>query len=558
MQSAKINRRGVLGLFGSSGAAALPGCTTIPEANAAVRFAHGVASGDPAPDGALLWTRASVEEAGAGDVPLRWFVVSGAAGSPTASGTALARTAADHTVKVEVDGLEPGREYRYYFTGPDGTRSPEGRFRTLPVGATDNVVLAVASCQLYPGGYFNAYAHMAQSERLDAVLMLGDYIYEYGADGYGADIGQRLNRLPDPLHETVTLEDYRRRHAQVKSDPDMQAAHARAAFICVWDDHEVTNDGWIGGAENHQPESEGDWEQRKAAAMQAYFEWMPIRDPKPGRAASEIYRSFEFGDLLTLAMLETRLLVRDKQLEFAGDPSDANAYARLLTALSDEKRELIGSRQRDWLRETLRTSTEAGKPWQIVANQVVMAKVSGPQLRRQMGEARYAQMLAQLPSGYEGRLRDAQLAYEAGVPFNLDAWDGYPGARKRLYEAFGASASKPIVLAGDSHAGWANNLFDDAGELVALELGCTAITSPSYGSLLPGIGRYIEAANEEVAYCNQDKKGYTLLTLTPAEAKADFITVDTVLDRKFDAEVDASFVALAGDEFANWRRAGEA
>jgi phosphodiesterase/alkaline phosphatase D-like protein len=158
---------------------------------------------------------------------------------------------------------------------------------------------------LYGGGLFNVYDAIAKQPTLDAVLHLGDYIYEYGADGYGADIARKIGRIVEPSHEILTLTDYRQRHAQVKRDANMQAAHARAAFICVWDDHEVANDDWIGGAENHDPAKEGDWKARKAAAMQAYFEWMPIRDPLPGRPWEAINRSFEFGDLATLAMVET-------------------------------------------------------------------------------------------------------------------------------------------------------------------------------------------------------------------------------------------------------------
>lgn len=552
MDAVKLNRRKLLGLFGASTAAVLPSCATTSSA-ASVRFAHGVASGDPAVDGAVIWTRISTGEKVSGDIPVRWQIAATPGARPLRSGSALARAGADRTVKVEVSGLKAGQDYWYRFEGPDATVSPEGRFRTLPVGPVDDVVFAVASCQLYSGGFFNAYADMAERERLDAVLMLGDYIYEYGSEGYGSDIGRRLGRLPDPLHETVTLADYRRRHAQVKSDPDMQAAHARCAFICVWDDHEVTNDGWLGGAENHQPETEGDWAARKAAAMQAYFEWMPIREPDPRKPSEAIFRSFEFGDLATLAMLETRLLARTKQLEFAGEVGNAGAYAELLSALSIDSRELIGSQQRAWLGEVLAASVAQGKPWQVIGNQVVMARVAGPDLEGGMGTEPYAAFLARLPSGWDGRIRKAQVGYRAGVPFNLDAWDGYPAARTRLFETFRTSGATPIVLAGDSHAGWANNLYDDGGAFAALEAGCTAVTSPSYGSLLPGIGQYIEQANREVAYCNQDKKGYTLLTLTPEGARADFIIVDTVLDRNFVAGIDKSFFAGAGQRFGPWK-----
>jgi alkaline phosphatase D len=413
--------------------------------------------------------------------------------------------------------------------------------------------MAVASCQLYPGGYYNAYVHIAEQDRLDAVLMLGDYIYEYGPEGYGADIGRRLGRLPDPPRETVTLADYRLRHAQVKADPDMQAAHARAAFICVWDDHEVTNDGWLGGAENHEPETEGDWQVRKAAAMQAYFEWMPIREPAKGRAADAIYRSFEFGDLATLAMLETRLLARDEQAAFKGDVPAPDQIAAILAERARPERELLGQGQSVWLQQVLTASAKAGKPWQVIGNQTVMARVAGPDLEQGMGTQAYAAMLSRLPASWQGRVKEAQASYRAGVPFNLDSWDGYPAARERLYEAFRASGVRPVMLAGDSHAGWANNLRDDAGNLVALEAGCTAITSPSYGSLLPGIGKYIQRANREVAYCNQDQKGYTLLTLTPEQARVEFVTVSTVVEKEFKASTDAAFTAAAGRAFSDWK-----
>ena len=536
--SARVDRRTILGLFGASGVAALP-VGVAAQASGPVRFDHGVASGDPAADGAVIWTRASAE--GEGDVPLRWVVSETESGPAVREGEIVARMLADRTVKVEVDGLEPGREYWYAFIAGDGTRSPVGRFCTLPVGAMEDLVLAVASCQLFPGGYFNAFAEMARAERLDAVIHLGDYIYEYGDSGYGADIGRRLGRLPDPPHETLTLADYRRRHAQVKADPDMQAAHARAAFICVWDDHEVANDGWLHGAENHQPDSESDWAGRKAVAMQAYFEWMPIRDPSPSRAREAIYRSFEFGDLATLAMLETRLLVRSEQLEFAGEPGDANAYAQLTEALADETRELIGDEQRGWLTNTLSASVDAGKPWQVIGNQVIMARIAGPDLEAGMGPDRYADVLAALPSGLDDRIAAAQAGYRAGVPFNLDSWDGYPAARERLYAAFRDAGSTPLVLTGDSHAGWANRLRDRDGNVVGLEAGCTAITSPSYGSVLPGIGALIEQANKDTIYCNQDAKGYTLLTLRKGSARIDFLTVSTVASKEYEAQADASF-----------------
>ncbi len=541
----EMNRRGVLALVGSGAALGLPGVALAQAEPGSVAFAHGVASGDPAADGAVIWTRATAADGFAGDLALTWSVTTTPGGEPAAGGQVFARASADHTAKVVVTGLEPGREYHYQFLAPGGVPSPIGRFRTLPVGAVDQVVLGVASCQLYPGGLFNAYADMAALPRLDAVVHLGDYIYEYGEEGYGAESGRALGRLPDPPHEIVTLADYRRRHAQVKSDPDLQAAHARAAFICVWDDHEVTNDGWLGGAQNHQPENEGDWAGRKAVAMQAYFEWMPIRDPDPLRSAAAIFRSFEFGDLATLAMVETRLLARARQAAPKGELPAAERIAALLAERDEPQRELLGEPQRRWLEEVLAASVRAGKPWQVLGNQVVMARVAGPDLEAQLGADTFATLRAALPEAYRGQVDTALAGYRAGVPFNTDAWDGYPHARERLYATFASAGSRPLVLAGDSHASWANNLHAADGRLAAVEVGCTAISSPSYGSILPGFGRFLEAANEEVAFCDQDTKGYALVTLTPAQLQAEYVAVSTVTAKPYARRVTARFAAGA-------------
>lgn len=537
-----IDRRCALTILGGGGALLAGSIARAAEA-ATASFTHGVASGDPTSDGAVLWTRATSSD---GDVPLEWHVATDADGPSLRSGRIVARAAADHTAKLVVDRLQPGREYHYWFTTKDGIRSPTGRFRTLPVGATEGVVLAVVSCQLYPGGYFNAYADMARLPQLDAVIHLGDYIYEYGAEGYGADIGRALGRLPDPPHEIVTLSDYRRRHAQAKADPDMQAAHARAAFVCVWDDHETANDSWIGGAENHDPATEGAWDARKAAAMQAYFEWMPVREPRAGQPWEAINRSFEFGDLATLAMVETRLLARSKQVAPKGAAPTPADYAPMMAERARSDREMLGPLQQRWLEGVIAASVRAKKPWQVLGNQVVMARVAGPDLERAYGKEGYAARLAKLPAQWRDRLSGAAASYRAGLPFNFDSWDGYPAARERLYASFARAGSHPIVLSGDSHAAWANDLYDAGGRLAASEFGCTAVTSPSYGSLLPGLGQVLADQNREVAYCDQDGKGYTLLTFTPEAAIADFVVVSTVRDRTFERRVAARYAVRAG------------
>lgn len=541
-----INRRNLLAAMGAGTGIGLAPAAIAAPAIATATFAHGVASGDPAADGAVIWTRATVAEGASGDVPLTWHVATSDTAKPLKSGKITASAAADHTAKVEVAGLQPATEYHYWFATADGTASPKGRFRTLPVGKVEKLVIALASCALYPGGYFNAYADLAAQERLDAVLHLGDYIYEYGKDGYGGDIGRKIGRLPDPEHEIVTLADYRRRHAQVKADPQMQAAHARAAFICVWDDHETANDSWIGGAENHDPATEGTWPARKAAALQAYHEWMPIRAPRQGSDPAAINRSFEFGDLATLAMVETRLLARSEQIAAKGAAPDMAQVQAMLEARRDPAREMLGAAQLQWLERLFGASVKAGKPWQLLGNQVVMARVPGPDLGKALGDATFEAMLAKMPEAYRGQIARSQAAFKAGIPFNMDAWDGYPPARERLYAMLRKIGANPLAFAGDSHAAWANDLHDDSGTRIGAEFGATAITSPSYGSLLPGLGTIIAAQSPEVAFCDQDAKGYTMVTITPDAAVAEFVTVSTVLAPQFTRGVAARYEARKG------------
>ena len=524
-----IDRRSLLGLLGAG--AALPGEAVAQPRPAGVSFLHGVASGDPSADGAVLWTRVTPPEGHQAPIAVRWRVLDGA--RTVASGRTDARASRDWTVKVVARGLRAGRTYRYRFEAA-GVRSPDGQVRTLPEGRTHDLVLAVASCALHPGGLFNAYRAIADLPRVDAVVHLGDYIYEYGPEGYGSATGRRLGRIPEPPREMVTLADYRLRHAQYKRDPDLQACHARAAMIAVWDDHESTNDSWVDGAQNHQPGAEGDWPARKAAAMQAYFEWMPIRDPVAGQPWAAINRSFRFGDLATLAMVETRLLARSEQV-LVGERRD---YAPVLQRRRDPRRELLGAGQQQWLEGELQRSVAAGQPWQILGNQVVMARVAGVAIDPMA-----------VAESYRERIRVAVAGYRAGVPFNLDSWDGYPPARERLYQSFRRAGSRPIVLSGDSHAHWANRLADEGGTPVAAEFGATAISSPSIGDVIPdgSVGRLLTEANEEVLFCDQQTRGFLLLSLNRERARAEFRAVSTVLEKPFTVSTIAAFEVQAGD-----------
>ena len=553
-----LRRRELLGLLGVGAAgAAVPAAART---TSAVTFLHGVASGDPDTRSAVFWTRVTPADPGAGDIDVTLEVARDPAFSDIVRRTSGLRALAsrDFTVKHDLDGdgLEPGQDYFYRFIAGDVV-SPTGRTRTLPEGPTPDVVLAVASCQLHPGGLFNAYDAIARLERVDAVVHLGDYIYEYGAEpsDYGMASGAALNRTPQPPHEIVSLADYRTRHAQYKSDPDLQAAHARAPFICVWDDHEVTNDAWQAGAENHSPTTEGDFGTRKAAALKAYFEWMPIRDPAAGLTPDAIYRSFDFGDLASLLVVETRLLARGEQLSYERDMPVANGrpdVAAFEASRNDPARDLLGDGQRDWIQTTLAASRASGKPWQVIGNQVVMARVQGPDVSTMANPMQIAGLLATLPAPVRERIRQSIELFKLGVPFNLDSWDGYPAGRERLYAAFAEAGVQPIVLAGDSHAFWVNDLKDGTGSSArrAVEFGTSSISSPSPGDAVPllPLGAALMQTNDEVVFCDQSAKGFVLLTLKPTEAKAELRTVSTIFAKPYEAGTLKTFtVAKTAD-----------
>jgi alkaline phosphatase D len=339
--SSNDSRRNFIRLVATGGAAtlgsfALGGCFFGES-----EFQHGVASGDPLSDRVILWTRvtlspealANLAEADAQvrknpalaahvqalkNIVLRWEVALDAQfRRKVRAGVTTASPERDYTAKVDVDGLRPGTTYYYRFIGRDMV-SPTGRTRTLPpllAGATPAVKLAVFSCSNYPAGYFNVYGEAAKIDDLDAAIHLGDYIYEYSRTGYASERAAELGRLSEPETEIVTLDQYRRRHAQYRTDADLQALCAKVPLIAVWDDHESANDAWRDGAENHQPATEGVWQARRAAAIRAYYEWLPIREVQPGRP-ERIFRSFDFGTLLSLHMLDTRLIGRDQQLSF--------------------------------------------------------------------------------------------------------------------------------------------------------------------------------------------------------------------------------------------------
>lgn len=554
----KIDRRRVLGLFGAGGVA-LGAESAAAQSNAAARFDHGVASGDPDQNSVVLWTRATPAGPDAGDVSLELEVAEDAAFAKVVHRFAGLRAGAarDYTVKHVAEGLKPATEYWFRFKAGTAV-SPVGRTRTLPEAGVKDVVLAVVSCSLYPNGFFNTYRVIADLPRVDAVLHLGDYIYEYGAaDGdYGMKNGRALNRIPEPAHEIVSLDDYRRRHAQYKTDPDLQAAHGRAPWIVVWDDHETANDSWTGGAENHQPETEGPWGARKAAALKAYHEWMPTRESDLS-LPEKSYRSFRFGDVASLHMLESRLLARTKQLTYEDDLTfvpgpdgkPAPDVAAFRARLNDPSRRLLGDTQLAWLEGDLKASVAAGTAWQVIGNQIVMARVNGPDVDGAYGKSRVDAAMAKAKLGpYEAKVAAAfRTIFPHKMPLNLDAWDGYPAERERLYDVFKRTGAHPVVLAGDSHTFWVNELEDAAGRRVAVEFGGTAVSSPPppYGPPFMGgrLPKLMEKQNREVKLCDAGLRGFMLVTLTREEAKGELIGVSTITERDFTTVSIGRFVS---------------
>lgn len=516
-----------------------------------VRFAHGVASGDPLSDRVILWTRLSTEATG--EVQVVWEVSSRPDfTSIVRSGSTATSAARDMTVKVDVTGLSPATSYWYRFQA-NGNVSPAGRTRTLPTGSVAQVRLAVFSCANHPAGYFNAYADAAARTDLDATVHLGDYIYEYGAGGYATQSAAAMGRAPQPATEILSLSDYRARHAQYKTDPDLQALHAAAPMIAVWDDHEVANDAYTDGAENHQP-SEGSFAARKAAALQAYHEWMPTR---VGAAPDVIYRSFDFGSLLSLHMLDTRLVGRALQLDYANYLKANGLDAAAFAADMAKPRELLGSAQTTWLQQRLAASQAT---WQVLGQQVLMGRMNIPApillegLNPGSGVSvsAYAAMVAkaQTAPATLTPVEQAVLAQPA-IPYNLDAWDGYAVARETVLATVRSLDKNLVVLSGDTHNAWANDLQDLAGRQVGVEFATPGVTSPGFETYFPNENPTAFAAAltqliGPLQYCDTARRGYMVVTATPSACTADWVYVNTVSSRTFTTAKGPTWKVMPG------------
>ena len=570
--TAKISRRELIqkSLFGFGAlslSAGFTGCNDSSDQETAtlqVNFEHGVASGDPLQDRVILWTRLTPSDSSA-RLQVTWEIALDPQFKQIIKTDKVTTAAAqDFTVKVDAIGLKPNQSYFYRFSFGDKI-SPIGQTKTLPT-STSKVSFAVCSCSNYPAGYFYVYREMAKQD-VDVVIHLGDYIYEYGADGYAAEDAAKLGRTlaADNNKEIIKLDDYRKRYALYRKDKDLQSLHHRHPFIVIWDDHELANDAWREGAENHTEETanaknEGKFSERKLAALQAYFEWMPIR-PVDNQHI-KIYRQFNFGGLVNLMMLDTRIIARDEQLEYGKfiNPMtgklDAVAFQ---AALFNSTRTIMGETQREWLlgnkeKNIIGVIQSSNATWDVLGQQILMTKMFVPaELLQALAEITAGnpsldtlnKMNAQITELVKLKLRllqgDPTLTAQdkarvlTVAPYNLDAWDGYFAEREIVYGTLAQLKKKIVVLAGDTHNAWSSNLYSKDGVFVGVELATSSVSSP-------GLEKYLNipldqlqqfefaftTLIDELNYCNLNQRGYLIVQFDETQVQSQWIYVDSI------------------------------
>lgn len=480
-------------------------------------FYHGVASGDPLPDGFILWTRVTANGASrfpsTRRVPVAWKVASDPALTQVvASGTSMATAERDHTVKIDVRGLAAGQTYYYAFEAM-GRQSITGKTKTAPNAAVDQLKFAVVSCSNYEWGYFSGYEQISRRTDLDAVIHVGDYIYEYADNDSYSSPEIRDERVLFPRNETVTLKHYRTRYANYHLDPNLRAAHQQHPFITIWDDHEFANNAWRNGAENHNPRKEGSWKRRKAAAIRAYMEWMPIREQ-----GTSIVRSLSYGPLMDLVLLDTRIEGRDVPIDDINNPF-----------LYSPTRTMLGVPQKEWLKSQLATSSAT---WKILGNQVLFSEFN---------------------IGFTAPL-DPLVTSDFLESKFLDIWDGYPAERSELVNFMATeSIDNVVILTGDIHCSFAlevadpvlgNSSYNPAtGEgAVAVEFVTPSLSAANFdeeagefftaqlesviNSPYPGSGINY---NPHMKFADFDRHGYLVLSVNPQQVQGDFYYLEDIL-----------------------------
>ncbi len=462
-------------------------------------FYHGVASGDPLSDRVIIWTRLTPEQTSSTDNPVKWEVATdGAMTSIVAEGIVEADPNRDYTIKLDVTGLQPDTYYYYHFISK-GRKSATGRTKTAPARNADSARVAFITCTNYEAGFYNALALLARQADLDAVVHLGDYIYEYAAKGYG---DPSLGRFHLPDKELITLTDYRTRYAQYRLDSDFQAVHQQHPFVVIWDDHEIANNAFVAGAQNHQ-EEDGDYIQRREAARQAYYEWLPIRENVGG----QLYRKIHLGRLAEILLLDERLAGRTAPVE------NLNSEEYL-----DENRTMLGHQQYQWLTKSL-SSSEAR--WKIVGSQVTFSDFD----RRKEGQTEQA--------------------------LNMDAWDGFPAEKRELIRYIREhQIDNLLIVSGDTHCSWAFEVptsiaaykADPATNAIATELAVPSVTSSNYDEHQPrntaaAVVNTYRKNNPHLKYGNICDHGYLLLEIDTSRIRASWHYVETVKKRSLAEQV---------------------
>ena len=514
-----VNRRALLATAGFGiGGLMLPGGAAMAQALLGLTgFTHNVASGEPGPDSVLLWTRYVNPTGGPSKVRVE-ISESQDFAKIAGGGQMVTGPWRDHTVKITVDNLAPGKWHWFRFIAPDGSISPVGRTKTLPVGKAAKFNIAIFSCSNLGFGEFNAYGHAAARDDIDLVLHMGDYIYEYARGGYdgGAKFAARI--FPDA--EILTLADYRLRYASYRSDKQLQALHANFPMIPNTDDHEGSNDMWEGGAQNHQAD-EGDWTNRKNAAMQVWREWLPVGETP--------WKEYPIGELATYYRTDTRAVGRSKPA-FAGDLMRAADPAKALAefrdgAWMDPSMTMMGTEQESWLYKAIARNKGT---WAVVGSGTNMGWNFTP-------EGALDWFPKDAPERNRNFARNGIAAAKAGLPYNLDNWGGYPAARSRLLGAAQRADANLVVVTGDSHNGWAFDL-PEGGKPAGVEFGGHSVTSPGFESATQGtdpavIARgLLEASKQELRWVDTSNRGYMHLSLTPQAATNEWVFMASVKD----------------------------
>jgi alkaline phosphatase D len=441
-------------------------------------FYHGVASGDPLHDRVIIWTRFTPDTNFTSPVDISWRMALDTSMSQIVQqGVFTSNLSIDYTVKVDVTGLQPDSWYYYEFTYQN-QHSIRGRTKTTPVGMKDSLRFAVVSCANFESGYFNAYKAIKERNDIDAVIHLGDYIYEYENGGYAPNA--QTGRTFEPLNEITTLYDYRTRYSMYHLDEDLMRLHQQYPFINVWDDHESANDAWMGGAENHDA-SEGNWSDRKSYSTQAFMEWIPIRQVVNGNN-DLIYRRIQYGDLVEFFMLDTRLNGREEQSGTSG------------STVTNPSRTLLGADQYAWLTNGMMNSTAR---WKVLGNQVMFAPLK-----------------------------------IFGVGVNGDQWDGYPAERNNIMNhVLNNSIEDVVVITGDIHTSWGNDIptsnYQSNGSGSAfVEFVTPSVTSPGFplnvGSSI------IQLANNHMKYIDVTEHGFIILDINQNKTQSDWYFVNTL------------------------------